>query len=143
LKLCESIKRGKSTNRPYEEYARIPFFVRGPGIAGGSEVEQLVLNTDFAPTFADLAKVEFAADGRSLAPLLLGGEAGEASSSQSSSSAWRTSVLLEKLPVEDNADDEEEENSKGKGKAKSGLEGLIGRLSGPRPTSTSSTTMGM
>ena len=109
------IPQGK--DRPYEESAHIPLFVRGPGIAAGSKVEQLVLNTDFAPTFADLAKVEFVADGRSLAPLLLGGEDGEASSSQSSSS-WRSSVLLEKLPVEDNADDEEETNSKGKGKAK-------------------------
>src|SRR5215211_6549623 len=99
--------------RPYEESIRIPLFVRGPGIAAGSEVEKLVLNTDFAPTFADLAKVEFAADGRSLAPLLLGGEDGE------SSSPWRSSVLLEKLPVEDNGDNAEETNSKGKGKAKS------------------------
>src|SRR5215210_2215487 len=115
------IPQGK--DRPYEESTHVPLFVRGPGIAAGSEVEQLVLNTDFAPTFADLAKVEFAADGRSLAPLLLGGEDGEASSSQSSSSSWRSSVLLEKLPVEDNADDEEETNSKGKGKEKSDPEG--------------------
>src|SRR5215217_6746794 len=109
------IPEGK--DRPYEESAHIPLLVRGPGIAGGSEVEQLVLNTDFAPTFADLAKVEFVADGRSLAPLLLGGEDGEQSSSQSSSS-WRSSVLLEKLPVEDNGDNAEETNSKRKGKAK-------------------------
>jgi len=109
------IPQGKE--RPYEESIRIPLFVRGPGIAAGSEVEQLVLNTDFAPTFADLAKVEFAADGRSLAPLLLGGEDGEQSSSQSSSS-WRSSVLLEQLSVEDNGDNEEETTSKGKGKGK-------------------------
>src|SRR5215211_6185954 len=92
------ISQGK--DRPYEESAHVPLCVRGPGIAAGSKVEQLVLNTDFAPTFADLAKVEFVADGRSLVPLLLRGEDGEASSSQSSPS-WRTSVLLEKLPVED------------------------------------------
>src|SRR5215212_3338685 len=109
------IPQGKE--RPYEESIRIPLFVRGPGIAAGSEVEQLVLNTDFAPTFADLVKVEFAADGRSLAPLLLGGEDGEQSSSQSSSS-WRSSVLLEQLSVEDNGDNEEETTSKGKGKGK-------------------------
>src|SRR5215217_5163483 len=104
------IPQGK--DRPYEESAHIPLFVWGPGIAGGSELEQLVLNTDFAPTFADLAKVEFAADGRSLAPLLLRSEDGEPSS------PWRSSVLLEKLPVEDNGDNAEETNSKGKGKAK-------------------------
>src|SRR5215212_9373156 len=94
-------------DRPYEESTRVPFFVRGPGIAVGSEVEQLAVNTDFAPTFADLANVEFPADGRSLAPLLRG-EDGEQSS-------WRSSVLLEKLPTEDNG---EEENGKAKGKAK-------------------------
>jgi N-acetylglucosamine-6-sulfatase len=108
------IPQGKE--RPYEESVRVPLFVWGPGIASGSEVEQLVLNTDFAPTFADLAKVEFAADGRSLAPLLLRSEDGEQSSSQSS--PWRSSVLLEKLPVEDNGANAEETNSKRKGKAK-------------------------
>ncbi len=96
------IKGGK--DRPYEESARVPFFVRGPGIAPGSEVEELAVNTDFAPTFADLASVEFPADGRSLAPLLRGEEP-----------AWRSSVLLEKLPAEEN---DEEANGKGKGKSK-------------------------
>ena len=99
-------------DRPYEESARVPFFVRGPGIAGGSEVEQLAVNTDFAPTFADLANVEFPADGRSLAPLLRG-EHGEQSS-------WRSSVLLEKLPTEDNG---EEANGKGRSKAKGKAKG--------------------
>ena len=76
-------------DRAYEESARVPLFVRGPGIAAGSKVEKLVLNTDFAPTFADLAGTNFSADGRSLAPLLLrGGE-------EDPSSSWRLSVLLE------------------------------------------------
>ena len=105
-------------DRPYEESAHVPLFVRGPGIAAGSKVEQLVLNTDFAPTFADLAKVEFVADGRSLVPLLLRGEDGEASSS-----SWRSSILLEKLRVEDNEDNAEETKGKAKGKAKGDPEG--------------------
>jgi arylsulfatase A-like enzyme len=47
----------------------------------------LTLNTDFAPTFADLAGgADFVADGRSLAPLLRGEDA-----------PWRSAVLLEKL----------------------------------------------
>jgi len=73
-------------NRPYEESVRVPLFVRGPGIAPGSTIEKLALNTDFAPTFADLAGADFRADGRSLAPLLRGEDP-----------PWRSAVLLEKL----------------------------------------------
>jgi len=105
------IKGGK--DRSYEESARVPFFVRGPGVAPASEVEDLAVNTDFAPTFADLAGVEFPADGRSLAPLLRGEEA-----------SWRSAVLLERLPAQ--ASDEEASGKgkgKGKGKAKTGAGG--------------------
>lgn len=76
------IDYGKNT--PYEESARVPLFVRGPGVAAGSKVERLALNTDFAPTFADLAGIGFSADGRSLIPLLSGEDP-----------LWRTAVLLE------------------------------------------------
>jgi N-acetylglucosamine-6-sulfatase len=76
------IKAGKLY--PYEESIHIPLFVRGPGIPAGSKVEKLVLNTDFAPTFADLARVSFPADGRSFAPLLRGEDP-----------PWRSEVLLE------------------------------------------------
>ncbi len=76
------IDYGKST--PYEEAARVPLFVRGPGVPAGSKVERLALNTDFAPTFAELAGIEFPADGRSLVPLLRGED-----------SVWRSAVLLE------------------------------------------------
>jgi N-acetylglucosamine-6-sulfatase len=71
-------------DRPYEEAARVPLFVRGPGVAPGSKVENLVLNTDFAPTFAEFAGVSLPADGRSLVPLLRGEDP-----------PWRSSVLLE------------------------------------------------
>jgi N-acetylglucosamine-6-sulfatase len=81
------IDYGKNT--PYEESARVPLFVRGPGVPAGSKVERLALNTDFAPTFADLAGIEFSADGRSLAPLLRGED-----------HAWRSAVLLEGFPDE-------------------------------------------
>jgi arylsulfatase A-like enzyme len=75
-------------DRAYEESARVPLFVRGPGVLAGSKVEKLVLNTDFAPTFAELAGIDFSADGRSLVPLLRGGEEGL-------SSSWRSAILLE------------------------------------------------
>ena len=50
------ITQGK--RRPYEESIRIPLLVRGPGVAAGSSTEKLVLNTDFLPTFTDLAGVQ-------------------------------------------------------------------------------------
>jgi len=70
---------------PYEESARVPFFVRGPGIAAGANTDKLTLNTDFAPTLAEIAGVSFPADGRSLTSLLRGEEP----------SSWRSAVLLE------------------------------------------------
>jgi N-acetylglucosamine-6-sulfatase len=76
------IKGGKS--RPYEESAHVPFFVRGPGVPAGSTVQRLVLNTDLASTFGELAGTEFPADGRSIVPLLRG-----------KAPSWRSAVLLE------------------------------------------------
>ena len=70
---------------PYEESIRTPLFVRGPGVSAGSKVENPVVNTDFAPTFAELAGASFPpADGRSLAPLLRGEDP-----------SWRSAILLE------------------------------------------------
>ncbi len=78
------LRHGKKT--PYEESARVPLLVRGPGVPAGATVEDLVLNNDFAPTFAELAGLEgFEADGRSLVPLLRGEEP----------PSWRSAVLLE------------------------------------------------
>jgi N-acetylglucosamine-6-sulfatase len=78
------IQEGKK--RLYEEAAHVPLFVRGPRVAPGSTIEELTLNTDFAPTFADLANSEISADGRSLTPLLRGEDP-----------PWRSAVLLEIL----------------------------------------------
>jgi arylsulfatase A-like enzyme len=111
------IRSGK--NRPYEESARVPLFVRGPGVPAGSKMDNLALNTDFAPTFADLAGVEFPADGRSLAPLLSGEEP----------TSWRSTVLLEKPRV----DTEEAEEEGGKGKGKTGSGGVPKGSSGGSP----------
>src|SRR5215210_4608743 len=77
------MKEGK--DRAYEESARAPLFVRGPGVPTGSSVGNLALNTDLAPTFAELAGVGFPSDGRSLAPLLRSEDP----------PSWRSAVLLE------------------------------------------------
>jgi len=75
-------------NRPYEEDHRVPLVVAGPGIAAGSTTTKLALNTDYLPTFTDLAgaRTPAYADGRSLRPVLEG-----------SATAWRTAILLEGL----------------------------------------------
>ena len=75
----------------YEEAIRVPLLVRGPGVAQGRIRNQLVLNNDLAPTFADLAGASEATpafvDGRSLAPLL--------STFEGSSPPWRSAFLIE------------------------------------------------
>jgi N-acetylglucosamine-6-sulfatase len=86
------IPRGKA--RPYEEDVRMPLLVRGPGISAGRQAQKLVLNTDYLPTFTDLAcsstspcdtqHWSYVPDGRSLRPVLKGTATG-----------WRSAVLLE------------------------------------------------
>ena len=72
--------------RPYEEDVHVPLLVRGPGVAAGSTTNRLALNTDFLPTFTNLAGVQTPgyADGRSLRPVIKG-----------NSTTWRSAVLLE------------------------------------------------
>lgn len=78
------LKPGKS--RPYEEDIHVPLIVRGPEIKPGQTIDELVLNSDFAPTFAEIAGATIPdfVDGRSLMPLL----------SQQSQN-WRKSVFFE------------------------------------------------
>ena len=79
------IQPGKG--RPYEESVRVPLVVRGPGVAAGSSTDKLVLNTDYFPTFMDLAGAQTPSyvDGRSLLPVLTG----------STTTSWRTAILIE------------------------------------------------
>jgi arylsulfatase A-like enzyme len=73
----------------YEEAAGVPLAVRGPGVPAGEVRSQLVLNNDFAPTFADIAgaHVPKEVDGSSLLPLMEG---------KASSEDWRTALLNER-----------------------------------------------
>jgi arylsulfatase A-like enzyme len=72
--------------RPYEEDNHMPLLIRGPGVAAGSSTEELVLNTDYFPTFTELAGIQTPSyvDGRSLQPLLTG-----------TVTNWRSAILLE------------------------------------------------
>jgi len=73
---------------PYEESIRVPLAVRGPGIPAGRVTEQMALNTDLAPTFADLggATAPSFVDGRSLKPTFT-----------QDAPSWRTAFLVEFL----------------------------------------------
>ena len=66
---------GKMT--AYEEDMRVPLAISGPGVAAGG-ARHMVVNTDLAPTIADLAGVTpgLGPDGRSFAPLLPEGRSG-------------------------------------------------------------------
>lgn len=61
-------------NTAYEEDIRVPLIVRGPQVPPGQVVENLAVNIDLAPTFAELggAQAPEFVDGRSLVPLLRG-----------------------------------------------------------------------
>jgi N-acetylglucosamine-6-sulfatase len=76
-----------SKGQPYEESVHMPLLIRGPKVQAGSTTRRLTLNTDFFPTFTDLAGIQRPpyVDGRSLRPLLEG-----------STSTWRTAILLER-----------------------------------------------
>lgn len=58
-------------NRFYEEAIRVPLLIRGPGIAPGTRVEDLVANIDLSPTILDFAGAQagIPQDGRSLVPI--------------------------------------------------------------------------
>jgi N-acetylglucosamine-6-sulfatase len=63
---------GLGKQSAYEEDIRVPLMIRGPGLPAGVSRYEMVLNNDFAPTFADLAGLPPPAsvDGRSFASLL-------------------------------------------------------------------------
>ena len=73
----------------YEEAMRVPLLVRGPGVPEGKTLPHMVLNNDFAPTFATLggASVPSFVDGRSFVPLL--------GSTSPAPSDWRRAFLEE------------------------------------------------
>jgi arylsulfatase A-like enzyme len=74
-------------NSMYEEDIRVPLWVRGPGIAEDTVITDLIGNVDLAPTFCDIAGVEWdtnTVDGRSFLPLLHG----------QTPLSWRTQYLI-------------------------------------------------
>jgi arylsulfatase A-like enzyme len=69
---------------------RVPLIVAGPGVPAGGTVEALTQNTDFAPTFEELAGAQPSAtvDGRSLVGLMHG---------EPVPADWRAGAVIEHL----------------------------------------------
>jgi arylsulfatase A-like enzyme len=80
--------RVKGKGAPYEEAIGVPLIVRGPGVPQGAARDQIVANTDWAPTIARWAGVQPPdfVDGRLFSPLL-----------RSSPPPWRERFLIEWL----------------------------------------------
>lgn len=81
------MQMGKQT--AYEEDIHVPLIVRGPGIAPAQKVDQLGMEIDFGPTFAQLAHTSLPdfVDGRSLVPLF--------NKESDLPGNWRQAVLIE------------------------------------------------
>lgn len=77
---------------PYEESVKVPLVIAGPGISARKE-SRMVLETDYTPTFLELAGAVIPSDvdGRSLLPLL-GSEVPE---------SWRTDFIAQYLSAGD------------------------------------------
>ena len=60
---------------------RVPLFVRGPGIKGGTKVSEVVMRVDVLPTWLELANTEvpmsYEVDDKSMVPLLIGDMEGQ------------------------------------------------------------------
>ena len=59
----------------YEESLKMPFVIRWPGVIKPNSVQdEMIINTDFAPTFMEIAGLKVPSDmqGRSIVPLLKG-----------------------------------------------------------------------
>ena len=65
----------------YDTDIRVPLFVRGPGIKGGTKVSEVVMSVDLLPTWLELANTElptsYEVDGKSMVPLLFGNIEGQ------------------------------------------------------------------
>lgn len=69
---------------PYEESVRVPLLIRAPDGPTGIDDRLVSVTTDLGATIYDLAGVDAPTDGRSLRPLLEGGDAG-----------WRVNLQIE------------------------------------------------
>ena len=98
------LRLGFGKSHFYEFDARVPFLVRGPGVAAGSTISSPGLNVNLAPTFIDLAGgvVPAHMDGVSIKSLLSGGGSSTAAAAASQAPVVRRpDVLIEYTGLSD------------------------------------------
>lgn len=102
---------GCSKQHPYETDVHVPFLARGPGIAPGTRIPQLIANIDMAPTIIDILGLPPNPDhdGTSFLPLLQAGSRTTKTADPSNDSSddssvagrlaagWRTTQIIEYL----------------------------------------------
>ncbi|CAK9304582.1 unnamed protein product [Gordionus sp. m RMFG-2023] len=78
---------------PYEFDVRVPLFIIGPDVTPNSEIKEIALNLDIAPTILDMARINIKQhmDGKSLLSLLKN----EHQINVEKNSVWRDTFLLE------------------------------------------------